>query len=104
MSCRYGLADEEMLYQSLHQTYISQVRLLYFYICVNNTTNEDNVYTNLIWLFNVWKTRLKEIQENKLARQAKAKERASILEEQLREAEEEAKHIEPEIYTGSALK
>lgn len=104
MSCRYGLADEEMLYQSLHQTYISQVRLLYFYICRNNTTNEDKVYTNLIWLFNLWKDRLKKIQKTKLAQRAEADERIVALEAQLREVREEAEHIEPEVYTGSALK
>lgn len=104
MSCRYGLSDEEMLYQPLHQTYISQVQLLYFYICQNNITNEDKVYTNLIWLFNIWKDRLKSIQEEKLARQAEVEKKVNVMEEQLREMKEEAQHIETEIYTGSALK
>ncbi len=104
MGCQYGLADEEMLYQPLHQTYISQVQLLYFYICRNNITNEDKVYTSLIWLFNLWKNRLKGIQEAALSQRAEANKRLNSLTEQLQEAKEEVDHIEPEIYTGTALR
>lgn len=104
MSCQYGLADEEMLYQSLHQTYISQVRFLYFYISRNNTTNEDKFYTNLIWLFNLWKNRLTEIQDIRRMQQAEAAKLISFLEAQLEELKEESKHINSNIYIGSMLK
>lgn len=60
MNCRYGLADEEVLYQSIHQTFLSTVWMLYYYISKNNTKNEDKFYTNTIWLFQKWKARLSE--------------------------------------------
>lgn len=68
MNCKYGLADEEVLYQSLHQTYISTVWLLYFFISQANENNEDKLYTNVSWLFLKWRDRLMEIRDNKEAR------------------------------------
>lgn len=60
MNCRYGLADEELLYQSLHQTFLSTVWMLYYFISKNNFNNEDKYFTNIIWLFKKWKERLSE--------------------------------------------
>lgn len=111
MACRYGLADEEMLYQSLHQTYISHVWLLYFYICKSNLANEDKYYTNLIWLFNLWKDRLETLQKvamkkrdaaDKVVAAAEHKRIEAEKEEQL--AREAASHIDSDIYTGTPLK
>ena len=61
MNCRYRLADEELLYQSLHKTFLSTVWLLYFHISRHNEKNEDKLYTNVIWLFVKWRDRLHEI-------------------------------------------
>lgn len=71
MNCQYGIADEELLYQSLHQTFLSTIWVLYPFISRNNVSNEDKLYTNIIWLFKKWYTRLstikKEAQEQKEA-------------------------------------
>mgnify|MGYP003293129347 CR=1 FL=1 len=64
MNCNYNLADEEILYQSLHQTYLSTVWMLYFFISSTNETNEDKTYTNLIWLFVEWRNRLVNITDS----------------------------------------
>lgn len=104
MNCRYGLADEEMLYQSLHQTYISQVRLLYFFICKSNITNEDKVFTNLIWLFDLWKNRLKKIQEDTLSARTEAEKKFQEAKIQLQEAQDEMESISSIVYTGNSLK
>lgn len=58
MNCQYRLADEQVLYQSLHQSFISTVWLLYFDISVYNENNEDKYFTNLIGLFCDWRNRL----------------------------------------------
>lgn len=60
MNCRYRLADEKLLYQSLHQTFLSTVWMLYYSISKNNLNKEDKYFTNIIWLFNEWKERLSE--------------------------------------------
>ena len=64
MNCKYGLADEELLYQSLHQTFLSTVWMLYFSISKRNVGNEDKLYTNLSWLFLKWRNRLVKITDN----------------------------------------
>ncbi len=61
MNCMYGVADEKLLYQSLHQTFLSTVWSLYPFISGVNKSNEDKYYTNLISLFELWKNRLYEI-------------------------------------------
>lgn len=80
MYCRYGLADEEIIYQSLHQTYLSMVWLLYFYISSNNTSNENKYFTNVIWLFERWRDRLNE--QTDLTKQDQQKADAQIREAQ----------------------
>lgn len=62
MSCRYGLADEAMLYQPLHGSFLSYMWLFSFYISTKNLRVENKMFTNSIWLFNLWKNRLEEIQ------------------------------------------
>ena len=96
MYCRYGLADEEIIYQSLHQTYLSMVWLLYFYISSNNKSNADKYFTNVIWLFERWRNRLNE--QTDLARQDQQKADA-----QMREAQELRDNAGRE-FAGQALR
>lgn len=67
MNCKYGLADEKLIYQSLHQTFIATVWMLYFYISNMNINNEDKFYTNIVWLFLQWRNRLISITDKKEA-------------------------------------
>lgn len=89
MNCRYRLADEKLLYQSLHQTFLSTVWLLYFHISAQNTNNEDKLYTNVIWLFGEWRDRLLKITKKAEKKKSKYIEKANA--------------VKTEIYTGRPL-
>ena len=95
MNCRYGLADEKVLYQSLHQTFLSTVWMMYYYISMNNAANVDKYYTNIIWLFTEWKTRLKEETDRYVEDMAAA-------EAGLRAAKEQAANA-GRVYEGKSL-
>lgn len=55
MHFNYETADEKVVYQSLHKTYLEMVRLLYYDISSNNKTGEQKLFTNVIELYNKWK-------------------------------------------------
>ncbi len=90
MSCKYGLADEELLYQSLHQTFLSTVWMLYFFISSANENNEDKLYTNISWLFIEWRDRLVDITDNKEAEK--------------QEYIDKANSVKAKVYEGTKLK
>lgn len=89
MNCRYGLADEELMYQSLHQTFLSTVWVLYPHISRNNVSNEDKFYTNVIWLFEKWHTRLAGIKQE--------------AEEKKKKLQRKADAVKPKIFSGHSL-
>ena len=51
------VANEEIVYRSLHKTYIDIVELFCFDICLNNVKDGSKLYTNVIALYNKWKER-----------------------------------------------
>ncbi len=56
-SLRYNVADEKLIYQSLHQTYINYKRIFYFFISNENTLDENRYYENVVWLYCKWENR-----------------------------------------------
>lgn len=50
-----NVADDSVVYQSLHQTYLELMPLVYYYIANQNVSEADKFYTNAIWLFHKWK-------------------------------------------------
>lgn len=52
-----GTASEKDVYQSLHQTFISAVGQLYFFISNNNDCSSRKFFTNTIELYKLWKER-----------------------------------------------
>lgn len=56
----HNTADESVIYQSLHQTFLGNMPYLYYYIANNNTDPSNKLYTNVIWLFNKWKMKKKD--------------------------------------------
>lgn len=104
MSCRYGISDEEVLYQSLHTTFLSTVWLLYFYICDQNETNEDKLFTNIIWLFNKWRKRLSDIQKAAEKEQLKVQRKIEDAERKRNAAEKELDQAKPKVHAGKPLK
>lgn len=57
MHFNYETADEKVVYQSLHRTYLDVVHMLYYDISTNNKTGEQKLFTNVIDLFNKWKAK-----------------------------------------------
>ena len=41
---RYNIADEKLVYQSLHQTYLNHMKNWYFFIAYENTTDESQYF------------------------------------------------------------
>jgi len=60
MNFTHKTADETVVYQSLHKTYLSLMQILYYDISQNNMSGEEKLYTNSIELFNIWKNRAKQ--------------------------------------------
>jgi hypothetical protein len=54
MHFTYNLADEKLVYQSLHQTFTSNVQTLYFFIGRINKIPSEKYYTNIIELYGTW--------------------------------------------------
>jgi len=55
MSFNVNLADDKVVYQSLHQVLLRVIRLLYPMICdFNKNTIADHYYDNVIQLYNRW--------------------------------------------------
>lgn len=54
MHFTHKTADESVVYQSLHLTYLEVVRLLYFDISSNNKKDGIKLYTNVIDLYCIW--------------------------------------------------
>ena len=49
-----GVADDTVIFQSLHQTYLAIVQMLYYNIAVQNVHEKDKYYTNVICLYKKW--------------------------------------------------
>lgn len=60
-----GIADEEMAFTPLSDTYCETVREFYTVLCHQRTTNEK-LYTNIVGLYKTWQSRIdtKVIKEN----------------------------------------
>ncbi len=62
MSINQNVSESEMLYPSLHQTYLKFVKYMYPYICFHNET-EEYYYTNIIKLYRKWEERRQYLEE-----------------------------------------
>ena len=49
-----NLADDDFIYNSLHQIFISSMQSCYCTIAKLNTSNKDKYYTNIITVYNKW--------------------------------------------------
>ena len=76
MSVNQNVAESDMIFCSLHQTYTKFVRFIYPMICKYNET-EESYYTNIIELYTKWDFKCREIEEYNL----RAKETQRKLEE-----------------------
>lgn len=51
------IAEDKAVYDSLHQTFIPNIKMLYAVICIHNNRPEGKYFTNLISLFLKWRDR-----------------------------------------------
>lgn len=70
MHFTYNTANDTVVYQSLHKTYLDVVQLLYYNIAINNDKGADRLFTNVIELYNIWQERsqdakTKEIEQSR---------------------------------------
>lgn len=71
---RHETADESVVYQSLHQSYLEFIPYLYYFIANQNTDSSNKLFTNVVWLFEKWKKR-KNIQDSDRSQKAHSVER-----------------------------
>ena len=90
------VADEETVYQSLHQTFRAIMVLCYYDIALRNNVLSDKYYTNIIMLFNLWNKRYVE--------QIKAEKEYVIQAEQARQNVKKTIVNEPESYRKKSVK
>ena len=60
MHFTHNIADESVIFQSIHPTYLQITELLYYTIAEKNTPNNPKFFTNLIDLHNIWKKKQNE--------------------------------------------
>ena len=53
----HNIADESVVYQSLHSSYIEIVEYLYYQIAKLNDKPYDRLYTNVVELYKKWKSK-----------------------------------------------
>lgn len=71
MAFNHKVADESVVYQSLHQMFFTTVKTLYIKIAIVNEYEKDKYYTNIIKLFNDWDKRYKKIERKNKKRKEK---------------------------------
>lgn len=67
MAFTHETADESVVYQSLHGSYMLAVKLLYYDISSNNTNGESKLFTNVIELYNCWKEKAESQKRDEIA-------------------------------------
>ena len=59
----HEVADDSVVYQPLHMSFLEIVRILYYDISYANRNGEQRFYVNTIKLFNIWKKKSLQQQE-----------------------------------------
>lgn len=75
-----GVADEGVVYQSLHQLYLSAVYQLYYFISKSNDSCSEKYFTNITALFILWKDRKEKHinKETKISQECATKREKTI--------------------------
>ena len=66
MHFSHEIADESVVYQSLHQTYLEIIYDLYYNIAIQNQFKKSKYYTNTIELYEKWNTKDKSEMNDKI--------------------------------------
>lgn len=74
MSINQNVAESDMLFGSLHQTFLLFVKYTHPYICMWNE-KEEKFYPNVIKLYRIWTQKKEDYEQSKKMIEAKAKEK-----------------------------
>lgn len=66
MNFTHGIADESVIYQSIHNSYIEIVEALYYHIAKQNDSVDHRFYSNVIELYQIWKRRSNDTKQRVL--------------------------------------
>lgn len=58
LQLNYCIYDEKMVYPILHQTYLKNLKRLYYFVSTENLQDYDQFYIYTIWLYNLWSKRV----------------------------------------------
>ena len=59
-----NIAEESLIYSCLHQSFLKNVKRLYFFIAKENQLDQDRYYTNIISLYLMWEKRSSKKKES----------------------------------------
>lgn len=62
----HNTANDSVVYQSLHKTYLDAVQVLYYNIAINNKSGGEKFFTNTICLYNKWQKKSQEIKKKEV--------------------------------------
>lgn len=60
----HNVADQSVVYKSLHQTYIDMVQMFYYTIAKSNPLQPSKYFTNIIELYEIWNSKALKDEEN----------------------------------------
>ena len=60
LQLNYCIYDEKMVYPILHQTFLKNLKNLYYFVSTENSQDYDQFYIYTIWLFNLWNKRVED--------------------------------------------
>lgn len=72
-------ADESVVYQPLHMSFLEIVRMLYYDISYANRDGEKRFYVNIIKLYNIWKKKALEQHQKELDSKRNIAEEGNVL-------------------------
>lgn len=83
-----GVSDEKYIYNSLHQQFLKAIASLYFEISMINIDNKDKYYTNIIQVYDMWKTKYIHVAEKEKKLKEQTKKEQEKLRKQAKRCEE----------------
>jgi len=101
MSFNCKIADENIVFRSLHQTLLAFIRLMYPDIASQNTDPTKKYYTHIIELYNRWN---KKYNKNRLRIENKKREIAELKENQEKSIARMEESVEKKINKSSQIK
>lgn len=101
--CNYKLADEKILFQSLHKTFLSYMVMFSPFICFSNGKSDCKLYVNAIDLFRLWRDRYASMQADIEKQKDLVKKQKELAEQLAKDAAEKEGSVDPPVFSGTKL-